>query len=123
MNVFLQNVKIVEWRFRSEQFEVPRLRALQQVVSFSEIAARIAGEMTNIEFRPKEGDKEAKGKKRAEIFFDVGAETLDVFFNGAQGYRAQYYLDTQRGLECNRYLIDLLKGKLIEAANQSSQGL
>ena len=123
MDVFVQNVKIQEWNFRPEKIVAKRLRLLQQELPLSVIAQRISDEMTNMEFRPKKGDREARNKLRAEFFFNVCAETLDVFFNGSQGYRAQYYLEPQRGIECNRLVIDVVKGKLIEAAMQSNQSV
>ena len=111
-----------EWAFRPEKLGVQRLRLLQQADSYSAIAHRIAGEMTGIQFRGKKGNKEAKNKKRAEFFFDVEAETLDGFFNGSQGYRAQYYVEPQRGIECTRFVLELCR-QLIEAASQSNQGV
>ena len=119
--MFTLKVKIEEWKFRPEKIGVNRLQSLQQEVSFSSIARRISNEMTNLRFHPKEGDREAKNKIRAEFFFDVCGETLDIFFNSSQGYRAQYYLDPKNGIECTKFVIDMLKDKFIEAAMQSSQ--
>jgi hypothetical protein len=119
----MRNVKVEEWKFRPEKIGENRLRLLQQEVLLSTIAQRISDEMMNLKFHPKEGDREAKNKIRAEFFFDVCAETLDIFFNGSQGYRAQYYLDPKNGIECNRFVIDVLKNKLIEVAMQSSQNV
>lgn len=119
----MQNVKIEEWKFRSDKMTVKRLRSLQQELLLPVIAQRIADEVTNIVFHWKEGDREAKNKARAEFLFKVCPETLDVFFNSSQGYRAQYYLDPQRGIECNRLVIDVVKGKLIEAARQSNRSV
>lgn len=119
--MFVQSMKITEWKFRVKKLQADRLRSLQQKYSFSEIAKRIMSEMKDIEFRPKEGRKEAKNKIRAEFFFTISAETLDLFFNSSQGYRAQYYLDPQQSIECNRFLVDMVKGRLIEAAMQSNQ--
>ncbi len=79
--------------------------------------------MTNLMFHPEEGNKEVKNKIRAEFSFDVCAETLDLFFNSSQGYRAQYYLDLKKGGQCNRFVIDELKKKLIDAAMQRSQNV
>ena len=121
--MFTQSVKIEEWRFRPEKIGANRIRSLQQQVSLPTIAQRISDEMTNIKFRPKKGDREAKNKIRAEFFFDICVETFDLFFNGSQGYRAQYYLDPQNGNKCNRFMIDVLKNQLIEAAMQSRQSV
>lgn len=119
----MQNAKIEEWKFQPEKIGENRLRLLQRKISLSTIAQRISDEMMNFKFHLKEGDNEAKNKIRAEFFFDVCAETLDIFFNGSQGYRAQYYLEPKNGTECNRFVIDVLKDKLIEVAMQSSQNV
>lgn len=123
MNIFSQSVKTEEWKFRPKKVEAQRLRSLEQDFPFSAITQRVADEMTDIKFYPEKGKTEAKNKKRAEFFFRIDTKTLDIFFNGPQGYRAQYYLDPQRGNDCNRFMIDILKGKLIEAARQASQEL
>src|SRR5262245_19053760 len=123
MNVFSQKVRISEWAYQAAKLGVQRLQLLQQVDSYSAIAHRVADEMTNIKFRGKEGNKEAKNKKRLEFCFNVEAGTLDAFFNSSQGYRAQYYLEPQRGIECSRFVLELLKAKFIEAASQSNQSM
>ncbi len=120
-NVFSQNVNIEEWRIRRNKVGAQRLSSLHQALPYSSIAQRVADEIKNVQFYPKRGDREAKNNKRAEFYFSVDPETLDIFFNSSQGYRAQYYLDSQRGIESNRIVIDLLKDKLIEAASQSNQ--
>jgi hypothetical protein len=97
------------------------LRYLEQDLPFSAITKRIADEMTDIEFSPEKGDREAKSRNRARFFFRVTSETADIFFNAHQGYRAQYYIDSQRGIDCNRLVINMIKNKLIEAARQTSQ--
>jgi hypothetical protein len=61
VNAFSENVRISEWAFRPEKLGVQRLRLLQQANSYSVIAHRIAGEMTDIKFRGKE-----RGKKQEE---------------------------------------------------------
>ncbi len=96
---------------------------LQQELPFSSISERILNEMTNLRFHPKKGHREARNKIRAEFFFDVCGETLDIFFNSSHGYRAQYYLDPKNGIGCNRFVIDMVKNKLIETAMKSSQNV
>ncbi|MFZ5905827.1 MAG: hypothetical protein ACOYVJ_00260 [Nitrospirota bacterium] len=123
MDSFSQKVRIPEWSYQSDKFGVQRLRLLQQADSYSAIAYRISDEMTDIKFCVKKGNKAAKNKTRAEFLFSVKRETVDVFFNSSQGYRAQYYLEPQRGIECNRFMIELIKDKIIEVAKQSSQSL
>lgn len=123
MNIFSQSIKIEEWKFQTKKVAAQRLRSFEQDLPFSTITQRVADEVTDIKYHPEEGKTEAKNKKRAEFFFRINTKTLDIFFNSPQGYRAQYYLDPQRGNDCNRLMIDMLKGKLIEAARQTSQGL
>jgi hypothetical protein len=116
-------MKIEEWKFRTDKVSDQRLRSLKQDLSFSAIAERVVAEMTNVEFKPEAGDREAKGRRRARFYFRVGADTLDLFFNGAQGYRAQYYLDPELGIKCNRRVLDTVTDKLVEAVRNTSQDL
>jgi hypothetical protein len=40
----------------------------------------------------------------------------DLFYNGVCGYRAQYYLSPENGEDANRYAIQQIEPKLLEAA-------
>jgi hypothetical protein len=114
-------MKIKEWQYRIEKIGANRLRLLQGETSFDSVAQRISNEITSICFYPKEGNRKARGKIRAEFYFDISRETFDIFFNSSYGYRAQYYLDTDNGLKYNRILIDMIRGKLIDHAMKTSQ--
>ena len=50
--------------------------------------------------------------KRVRIKLVLPPQTVDLFHNGAGGYRAQYYLGIQQGEAANRYIIDCLLEKL-----------
>jgi hypothetical protein len=49
-----------------------------------------------------------RGHIRAVINLSLSSQTVDLFHNGAGGYRAQYYLGTDLGETANRYAIDYL---------------
>lgn len=120
----MDNMKIEEWKFRSATVPLDRSRLLQQQqLSFAEIVHRIVAEMVNISFHPATGSKEAKGKVRAEFFFNVREETLDLFFNSSCGIRAQYYLDPQKGAEGNRLAIEGVEDKLFAGGTHLQQQL
>ena len=118
---FSENVYIKDWLFNTGNIDARRLSYLRQDTSYLDIAQRVTREARDIHFRARAGSREAKFNIRAEFDFSVEPETLDIFFNGSQGIRAQYYLDTRRGIESNRLVIDLLKDRLIEVVCLSSQ--
>ena len=49
---------------------------------------------------------------RAELELMFPTDLVDLFHNGAGGYRAQFYSDMRRGEHANRYVIDSLIAKL-----------
>ncbi len=52
----------------------------------------------------------------------VPKDLFDVFFNSPGGYRGSYFVSPFHGLECNRYLIEVLLPRLSSWAVQSSPG-
>lgn len=67
--------------------------------------------------------KKYPGSKRVRIKLVLPSQTVDLFHNGASGYRAQYYLGIRQGEAANRYIIDCLLEKLKGlCANQPKQG-
>jgi hypothetical protein len=56
---------------------------------------------------------ELSGCHRAEFLLRVPPEIYDGFFNSPVGYRAQYALSAELGMQQNRELIDALRSKLI----------
>lgn len=46
------------------------------------------------------------GAKRVWVQLKLSCQTVDLFHNGAGGYRAGFYLGVQQGEAANRYLID-----------------
>jgi hypothetical protein len=113
-------MRIEEWRFRNEKVSSERIRLLTREFTSDDIIQRIADEMTDISFSWKKGDKEAVIKHRAEFVFSVNAQTQDLFFNSAYGYRAMYYLAPHTGIEFNRGAIDGIKGRLVAAAKRAA---
>jgi hypothetical protein len=56
--------------------------------------------------------KRFSGHCRAVINLSLSSQTVDLFHNGAGGYRAQYYLDIDLGETTNHYAIDSLIPRL-----------
>jgi hypothetical protein len=56
---------------------------------------------------------------RPLFYVDVDADLVDWFFNGANGYRAQYYKDPENGLQANAYALAELQHLLLEAAHRA----
>ena len=52
------------------------------------------------------------GLKRVWLVLALSSETVDLFHNGAGGYRAQFYLGVRQGEDANRCVIDAMLGKL-----------
>lgn len=114
----MRSGKCNEWSFRQGKITVDRMRLLQREFAWEEIIQRVVDEMTHINFKWRNGEKEARNRCRAEFVFTVTSETQDIFFNGSHGYRAKHYLAPGFGVECNRSIIDTLKGRLVEAARR-----
>jgi hypothetical protein len=114
--VLTQYVEIPEWQFNALLVGHDRLERLSENVPFSEVVARVGG-VRNINFSAEPGNREAKGWIRAAWVLEVTPELFDLFFNSSSGYRGQFYLAPQRGLEANRLLIDSLHGRLLASAD------
>ena len=114
---------IKEWKFRNGKVTAERMRLLEREFAWGEIIQRIADEMTNILYRWRNGDKEAANNRIVEFVFNVGLESLDIFFNGSHGYRARHYLASRSGIECNRAMIDTIKEKLVAAASEAGESV
>jgi hypothetical protein len=69
----------------------------------------------------REKSRDAPGYFRAVVTIRVRATALDIFYNGASGYRAQYFHAAELGTLANRFAIDRLLPAiipLIAAANK-----
>ena len=96
-----------------------RIKALSNCPPYNEIIRRIDEQVkpAEIKFVIDEGwAQPVTGALRPLFYVKVGAELADLFFNGVCGYRAQYYLSAANGVVANRYAIQQIEAKLLEAA-------
>lgn len=63
-------------------------------------------------------DIRLRGCVRASFLLDVPNQLYDSFYNGTDGYRAQYAADPTQGELANRQLIDALTAKVLTEARQ-----
>src|SRR5437762_8629514 len=63
--------------------------------------------------------QEMVGCGRAIALFPLSHETFDALFNGRSGYRAQYHLSCEEGIQFNTMLICALLGSLGTACARS----
>ena len=54
------------------------------------------------------------GSNRARVGIELPAELVDLFHNGATGYRAQFYLSPDLGEAANRHILNRLLGPITE---------
>ncbi len=94
-----------KWRLTGRIKSSRRERLLD--TSFSSIVQKISAE-AQLNDHKCCSIRDYVGAKRAQIKLDLPCETVDLFHNGASGYRAQYYLRTEHGKAADRYLIDSL---------------
>src|SRR5262245_4540195 len=84
------------WQLSCESPRTARLLS----TSFEEIVDRIVRELSVSEKRDEYG--------RKVLTLSLPANLVDLFHNGAGGYRAQYYESVSQGETANRYILDRL---------------
>jgi phosphate acyltransferase len=115
--------KLAAWVLKPGRVSEERRRYLEQVDSFRAVLEAVATEATDGRYRSAKGDREAKGHTRAEFLFSITPKTYDIFFNGASGYRAQFYCGPTAGIQQNKALLERLRAPLLTAARaQISRG-
>lgn len=97
------------WRL-SNGIEPSRKKRLLKI-TFENIIDRIAREAKLIRCRP-EKSRRPQGLMRIFITLEVSPEAIDLFHNGAGGYRAQYYVGEVLGLSANRYAVEALRSAI-----------
>lgn len=75
--------------------------------SFENIIAQLAGSAVVRSAKRKEICKR-RGWYRAEVCYQVPAPLVDLFHNGAGGYRAQFYLSVLVGQRANQHVVEAL---------------
>jgi hypothetical protein len=113
-------VSCTEWQLAQNVGDNRKKRLLE--TSFDSIVQRITDQAT-LEDYGRQKIRDYPGSKRVRIKLVLPPQTVDLFHNGAGGYRAQYCLGIQRGKDANRYVIDRLLEKLERlCANQPKRG-
>lgn len=54
--------------------------------------------------------QELRNAKPIEVELELPCAVVDLFHNGADGHRAQYYLSVEHGEAASRYLVQSLRG-------------
>jgi hypothetical protein len=110
------------WEFSEEFVSDERRGYLHREVEFTQIVESIKDEMMITNFRIDKGYSSAlQGCKRPVFQFEVQTKTFDIFYNSPWGYRGQYCLSIDNGSKQNRYLIDLIMGKLLQNVQSNVQ--
>jgi hypothetical protein len=118
--MFAQTIHIPQWQFRPNKLSEERRAWLTHSPAFDVVVKTISDEFREIRAQLVPGEREALGKERFQILFAVQSRTVDVFFNGSKGLRAQYFLDPYLGNSANRFAIDALLPKILEAVKRSN---
>ena len=92
-----------------------RRRRLRRSYAYPQLVARLAArsEVLQAIVRPADTDRRAL---RVEAILRVEASDLDLFFNSASGYRAQYYQAEDLGNAANRLAMDALIPNIVAQA-------
>jgi hypothetical protein len=106
MQQFNELLRVEEWKYNLVKIQEDRLKRFSTSPPFISIVQQMVRELNTIKAGTFPGNQEALGKNRSEIFFSVEGQTFDLFFNGPQGVRAQYFLDAKRGNAATRLAID-----------------
>ena len=115
MQQFNELLRVEEWKYNLVKIQEDRLKRFSTSLPFLSIVQQMLRELNAIQGDTFPGKQEALGKNRYEIFFSVERQTFDLFFNGPQGIRAQYFLDAERGKAATRLAIDTLLPNIMNA--------
>lgn len=99
------------WRLGDGVAGQRRRRLLE--TPFEEIVRRVVDE-ARLTSMSSERIKRIIGARRVLVKLTLSREVVDLFHNGAGGYRAQYYLGTTQGEKANRYAINCLLPRIRE---------
>jgi hypothetical protein len=120
MNAAFVQVPKSEWVVLSRQLSPSRRRKLLRGQRFEQLVEELAQQMSLTKVA-REKSRDNPGYFRAVVTLRVRAAALDLFYNGASGYRAQYFRAADLGTLANRYAIDRLLPAvtvLVAAANK-----
>lgn len=95
-----------EWNL-SQQLAPNRRRQLLDAPPYEQLVEGLMRQMSLVKVA-RERSRDTPGYFRAVVILRVCATALDLFYNGASGYRAQYYQAADLGTFANRFALDRL---------------
>lgn len=96
----------VTWKI-SERVALPRRAVLLQSPPYAQLVQELVAQ-SKLDKVARERSRDAPDFFRAVVTLEVSSSVLDLFYNSASGYRAQYYEDAALGARANRYALDRL---------------
>jgi hypothetical protein len=104
------------WKFQ-RGFDNHRRDELEKSADFSALTLAVAQEVTNFDYDVEPGNTPAtSGCCRPVFILTIPRQTFDAFFNGPQGYRAQYLASPELGQAQNSHLLRTLEERLLSIA-------
>ena len=97
-----------EWRL-SKQIDCERRETLLHT-TFEEISDKIFNQLEKSKIK-REKLHDVQGAERIYIEIILPCQLVDLFHNGAGGYRAQYLYDLNQGEKANQFIISKLSEK------------
>jgi hypothetical protein len=103
------------WSFEPKIVSTKRASQLLVPFDYGDLVNRITTEAVDINGHiEKATNQELSGCRRPIFRIKVRPDTFDLFFNSPWGYRGQYFVDENNGVEQNSRLVAALATKLIK---------
>lgn len=103
-----------EWEL-NQRIGRSRLEILSSSPPYESLIGILRKELNLVDMK-RERAKGAPNFYRAIFVVEFKASTLDIFFNSATGYRAQYYQSAELGARANRFAIEILLPDILAMA-------
>src|SRR3954470_314766 len=110
MNAAFVRVSESDWML-SRQLAPGRRRKLLQAPQYEQLINGLIQRMSLVKVA-REKSRDVPGYFRAVVTIRVRATALDLFYNAASGYRAQYFQAADLGTLANRFALDRLLRRL-----------
>lgn len=107
------HVSDAEWML-SQQLSPGRRRRLRDSAPYEQLVDGLSRQMAVAKVA-RERSRDVPGYFRAVVTLRVRAASLDLFYNAASGYRAQYYQAAELGTLANRFALDCLLPSVIRS--------
>jgi hypothetical protein len=111
---------MTKWTY-AESLGHARIQKLLAETSFWDIAGRVRGEMSLLCFHLQPCD-DLCGFVRPVFCARIGGDLFDSFFNSPVGYRGQFYISADAGIDANQHLIGTLAPSMIQWAQVNAPG-